>query len=480
LPSTKYKFLRVIDTNRAILSVVDELLFREKALAEVTGSIANVYTVFFHDLVIHFSGILIQRESFERTSSSVLFPYVDKGYAVSPVQLDLLSRNYKREDNSLKIKVRGARILPFAIGNSIPYGYKQDYWLSKLINVLGEYQKFTKVYLQRLEHQLADLSDCITKICLLHSIENQDTVRENWLRYISFHATENWEPTTSKLLLLGNRQDLQNRKLATNFLQDRKEVIAFTHGEIASTIFDEPMYRYAERGLCSVLVEYGERGEKEAKEDKGAVMIPPQTTIYRSSRVALSRYRRCGNIHSIPLSSAKILYIPTTYVGNSIYGPYHAYPDSVYSEWHLALRKVLPNVVMKAHPKSAGNYFLPGHVETRWLDDCIEDYDVLVLDYVATSTAVAMLTNKPVIFFDIGLRRVAEHFLIALKKRCHYVSVDINGNLEEQIEDAIISFSIGDVIWTNMHIGKFCLSSGKSRDWRHILVKTLATKDVIQ
>ena len=477
MPSTKYKVLRVIDTNRAILSVVDKLLFHEKKMAEVTGSIANVYTVFFHDLMIHFSGILIQRESFEHTSSSVIFPYVDKAYALSPAQLDLLSRNYQQNDNSLKLGVRETRILPFMIGNSIPYGYKQDYWLSKLINVLGEYQRFTKVYLRRLEYQLADLSDCIGEVCLLHSIKNQDTVRENWLRYISFHATEIRGSTKSRFLLLGNRQDLQNRKLAVNFLQEEKDVVAFTHGEIASTIFDEPMYRYAERGLCSVLVEYGERQKKEEKE---GVMVPPQITIYRSSRVALSKYRRSRNIRSIPLSSAKVLYIPTTYVGNSIYGPYHAYPDSVYSEWHFALTKVLPNVVMKAHPKSTGNYSLPGHVETRWLDDCIENYDVLILDYVATSTAVAMLTDKPVIFFDIGLRRVAEHFLVALKKRCHYVFVDINDNLEEQIEDAATSFSIGDRVWSNMHIGRFCLSSGESRDWRKILAKTLVTKAVIR
>jgi hypothetical protein len=456
-----------------VLSVIEKLLFHENKLAEGANSVSNIYNIFFHDLVIHFSGILIQRETPSTNSGAESFPYVDSEYARAPIQLNAIESTNQANDNSLKARVRKFPVLPFTIGNSIPYGYKQNYWQSKLINILGEYQGLTKAYLRDLDNQLGDLFDCIDAICVSHSINNRDAIRRNWLSYVSHHTTETLKSTRSKLLLVGNRQDLQNRKLAINFLQEGKEVIAFTHGEIASTIFDEPMYRYAERGLCSTLVEYGEREKKELKEN---VLVPPSETIYRSSRVAQSRYRPSDRIEPKNLTSVKVLYIPTTYVGNLIYGPFHAYPDSVYSEWQSAIIKVLPSVVTKAHPKSKRNYSLPGQMENRWLDDCIEEYDVLILDYVATSTVLAMVTDKPIIFFDIGLRRVTRDFFVALRKRCHYVVINIDDNLDEQIEYAIESFSTGNHVWSNMHIGRFCLSSDESFDWQQVLVRVLKSK----
>ena len=76
------------------------------------------------------------------------------------------------------------------------------------------------------------------------------------------------------------------------------------------------------------------------------------------------------------------------------------------------------------------------------MDDCIEEYDVFILDYFATSTVLAMLMDKPVIFLDIGLRRLAAEFLSTLKERCHYVSIDINGNLDDQLYEAMASWDI--------------------------------------
>ena len=462
--------LRVVDTDDAVLSVIETINSYEKEIKNNVSTNGNICGVFFHDLVIYFSCILIQRETENFGALVPNFPYVSPEFARSP-SLDLIRQSGPRDlENSLRIRIRQTAFLPFAVGNAIPFGYNQAYWQSKFVNLLGEYQKPTKVYLENLELQFDALSECIKTISQSHNIENLDVMRGLWLKHVSNHSTDTLTKTKCNFLVVGNRQDLQNRKLAYNYLELNKEVIAFTHGEIASTIFEEPMYCYAERGLCTTLVEYG---AKAASADKEGVLSPPVNVLYRDSKVALSKYRKSDNITSKKFEDAKLLYIPTTYVGNEIYGPYHAYPDPVYREWHHAIHRVIPNIIFKSHPKSKGNFELPGSVERRWLDDCIEEYDVFILDYVATSTVLAMLMDKPVIFLDIGLRRLAPKFLSMLKERCHYVSIDINGDLDDQITEAISSYSAEHSSWSNLGLENYCLSGHSTFRWKDIFRRAM-------
>ena len=462
--------VRVVNTNNDVLSIINLFESHEKTIRSDLNSIGNIYTIFFHSLVIHFSSILIQREVPVSATGLAEFPYVSKEFALAPVLVNCRYADETLAKQSVTMMLRKMQILPLAVGNSIPIGYNQGFWISKLVNLLGAYQRNEKVFVHRLGLQLDNLSECIQDICLRHSIPNFDAIRGNWLQYVSHHSVENLTPAKSKLLLIGNRQDLQNRKLAHNYLEQGKEVIAFTHGEIASTIFDEPMYRYAERGICSTLIEYG----TPAKVDSlGEAMIAPKETLYRNSQVAASRYCCSNNITSKKLERVSVLYIPTVYVGNHIYGPFHAYPDSVYWEWHSAISRVVPSAIFKTHPKSRGSVNVPSREEKRWLDDCIDEYDVLILDYVATSTVLAMLTDKPVIFCDIGLRRLTQDFLKSLKERCHYINVDINGNLDQQLQEGIDSFICSKRCWSNTQVEKYCLSNSNTFRWRDIFLDAM-------
>ena len=458
--------VRAVETDKAVLAVIDRLYEYEEKLRSEVDSDGNIFTIFFHDLAIHFSGILIQREALTTEPDPVLFPYVDQEYARSPRKLRLDLIEDTRTKSQIKSFLRGMRIRPFAVGNAIPLGYKQDYFLSKAVNLLGECQEQTRAFVDQLHVQAQMLRACIEHICIEQSIPNVDEVNRNWVDYVALHCSSKVMPITTNTLMIGNRQDLQNRKLAHNFLGQDKEVIAFTHGEIASTIFDEPMYHYAERGLCTTLIEYGCPTTKEKSPE--FALMGPHKTLYRDSKVARKVYQSSDDIVPQQLTDQKILYIPTTYVGNEIYGPFHAYPDSVYAEWHSAINRAIPSVIFKVHPKTKSTRSLPGRHENRWLDDCIEEYDVLLLDYMATSTARAMLTNKPIIFFDIGLRRVTAEFLTVLKERCYYEAIDINGDLNDQIHGAINMYSNKDHCRSNLNIAKYCLSQKETFRWRDI------------
>ena len=462
--------LRVVDTNCSVLSVIETITAYEEELKNRVSTKGNIFGVFFHDLVIHFSCILIQRETEFLDAPIPEFPYVSRNFARLP-SLNLIRQTEPRDfEKSIRARIRQTAFLPFAVGKAIPFGYNQAYWRSKFVNLLGQSQRPTKVYLENLELQLDALSEGIKTICQSHNIENSDVVRELWLKHTSDHSTHALTKAKCKFLIVGNRQNLQNRKLAYNYLEQNKEVIAFTHGEIASTIFDEPMYRYAERGLCTTLVEYG---EESASVDRKGILIPPASVLYRDSEVARSKYRIADNIISKRLEDSRLLYIPTTYVGNEIYGPSHAYPDRIYMEWHSAIHRVVPNVIFKSHPKSKVHAETPGLVERRWLEDCIEEYDIFILDYVATSTVLAMLIDKPVIFLDIGLRRLAAEFLSTLKERCHYVSIDINGDLNDQLQDAMSSYSAANRCWSNQRLEKYCLSSHSTFRWKDVFCRAM-------
>ena len=124
------------------------------------------------------------------------------------------------------------------------------------MSLVGAFQGPVKCFLPKQRQQIEILLTFIGELCSAHKIPEVGTLQDNWKRYAEAHTIGEQTALNQHAVVLGNRQNLQNRKLAVNFLQQDKDVVAFTHGEIASTVFDEPMYGYAERNLCSTLVEY--------------------------------------------------------------------------------------------------------------------------------------------------------------------------------------------------------------------------------
>ena len=60
------------------------------------------------------------------------------------------------------------------------------------------------------------------------------------------------------------------------------------------------------------------------------------------------------------------------------------------------------------------------------LEECIEDYDVLMFDFFATGAVHAIFSDKPVIYFDIGLRSLNKQFAYDLRQRCTVVNIDFD------------------------------------------------------
>ena len=69
------------DVNAAAIDLYEVFLKAFDEVADISGLYSNIFGLFFHDLMVHFTGILIQRESSREYKDKVMFPWVSRGDA---------------------------------------------------------------------------------------------------------------------------------------------------------------------------------------------------------------------------------------------------------------------------------------------------------------------------------------------------------------------------------------------------------------
>jgi hypothetical protein len=457
------------------LTLVEMIKSQHAQLSSDIGPIGNIITLFMHDLVVHFSGILMQRASQGQYKDEVTFPCVDKNYARSPYRQSPVKVDVYRSTGGLKQTVRRFGLSGVAIGEAIPFGYKKHPLIAKTINLFGAYKSDVRTYLSSHKEQVALLNELITEICKTYEIREIDNVWGNWESYIAKHSEGEQKSIRERALIIGTRNNLQNRKLAINYLQQEKEVVAITHGEVSNAVMDEPPFGYSERTLCSTLIDYG---EFDCDGVYNSPLITPQRRFFRSSSVAKTLHKPSDNIVLPDRDKCRALYIPTTYCGNNLYGPFHAYEDLEYRRWQKALFNKVSKLelVFKAHPKSRAAPLENVPVEKKQLEDCIYDYDLLVFDYFATGSMLALISDRPVIYCDIGLRRLHEKFARDLNNRCEYVKIDLATPLVEQIEEAFSLLWLSRRPRSNRALGRYWSSVNDRFSWSDLFWNLSAGK----
>ena len=75
---------------------------------------------------------------------------------------------------------------------------------------------------------------------------------------------------------------------------------------------------------------------------------------------------------------------------------------------------------IKGHPKEKYLYLFETvhdkYISKKFLD-IIDDVDVFVFDYISTAFCYAAATNKPIIYFNIGIQNIEKEAYEAIKKR---------------------------------------------------------------
>jgi len=435
----------------------------------------SIFLLFAHDFVIHFSGILLQRETKQGYSDSVKFPYITREYAKHPYHLAEFDDVRPTLGKDLKGAVRQFGLSKVALGHAVPIDKKNEGITAKLVNLLGAQKPFIRAFLPKRKIQIQALQGLIHEVSKEFEIPEVDAVLGNWNQHIEMHTTSKQPVISPRGVIVGTRNHLQNRKLAVNYLQQGREVVAVTHGEVSNSVMDEPPFGYSERTLCSVLVDYGDY-DKDGSYNTPWLM--PRQRIYRDGVIASTVYEPRSDIRFPGSRVASGLYIPTIHHGNTLYGPFHAFEDLKYRRWQDAVCRTLKGVTFKVHPKSRSGPIAGVRLEKRPLEVCIKDYDYLVFDYFATGAMLGLVSNKPVIYCDIGLRNLHPDFLNHLKNRCEYVKIDLE-NLDKnyltiQLSEALSS----QKSFSNEGIKKYVFCKSNNFSWKEIFLRLNSGKSL--
>ncbi len=454
-----------IDMPSASRPEIDELCFQTcslikeyfKEAAQLYGGFGNIFALFFHDLVIHFTGLILHRNALAEYVRSEPFPWVDTEYARNPSVVSIGGFSTQSGYTSFRQRVHGAGLFPVAHGLSIPLGYRRNRVAGLTLKVLLPHALQRQAYLPNQASQINSLDSLVRDLGRLVDAPNREVICQNWLAYAKRHTTSRESVLKEKGILLGTRNNLLNRIHAINYQQQGKCVVGFTHGEITNAVFDEPVFGYSDKTLCTVLVDYGSFN---ARQVDFPAIIKPGKVVRRSSPVIASTYDRASDIEYRELARSRNLYIPTVYQGSCLYGPTHAYESETYYQWHLNVAKCLPNMTIKVHPKTRIQREFPCDTESRQLDDCIGDYDVLIFDFFSTASVLSIFTDKPVIYFDIGLRRLDPDFAAALARRCTVINIDFEQEWEAQIHAGLAEYADQRKTASNLELAQYSITKG--------------------
>jgi hypothetical protein len=243
------------------------------------------------------------------------------------------------------------------------------------------------------------------------------------------------------ILLLNSGVDLHNRMISIAALEQGIPIINIQHGE-AFGIYDEPPFGdLGEGAYANAFLGYGDYALANKYEYKLGLS---KDIDYISSNATNVKKLYCSEFKGINPSAKKInyFYFPTTLSGASHrYGPYRDTADHLYLLWQEHLINLFKGkITVKNHPKEKySSSYHSSAVESvsGTLYDLHRKIDVFIFDYAGTAFNEACATNKPIVYFDLGIRNTATNVLNAIKKRTIYFDISEGlpsfSEIEEQL-----------------------------------------------
>ena len=245
--------------------------------------------------------------------------------------------------------------------------------------------------------------------------------------------------TCEEGLITGTNLNINSRILSANRIVNSKKVIASDHSLLGLKIVNEPFCEYGE---FAFITDYFDN-RKSVIEDKN-IRFTPNIHIHNNSI----------NLREIPKNidrnkkKLKYIYIPTSFAGNYLYGPYRNFEDKLYSKWQLYMLNFYSDldITVKAHPKSKGDIKYADTLNVIYgsVEEELKNYDVIILDYISSAFATSMLSSLPVVYFDLSIRDINRSASSDIKESCYYYKINLDKDLPIQLKlahDDIAKFS---------------------------------------
>ena len=433
-------------------------------LSESWSDNDNIVKIFFHPLMVFLSGHLYYQnheDSVLKAESKVSFPYIDRHFFIFPQQFVVKSKKSSKVGRLPLGLINVFLRLLFCLspnkksGVVVELNVYSKYAISRVSIILGLLLEGVLPVLVRgaapnlsgLDLQLDYLKDALADWFAKEGIEQGKQRAEHFcnaaLQILDMahkcDAKINGKPKNDRatIFLSSSHADITERLNAVQARAAGKLVLQLGHGLVNSKAIDEPIFGYSERSFCDAEITYGEI------QNTHLFLNVPITSgaisVARSSSEILKTLKRSSARSKIKskelIMGARALYVPTSIDGNFTYLPYRSVSDKTYLWWHKELKKQLPNLAVKPHPKQKALFVSNfKEVEVEPLLAVSERYEVIIFDYLSTAFAEIAATTKPIIFVDIGTRNLSESALSSIRRRCYYIDnrnfdVDIRAEL---------------------------------------------------
>ncbi len=242
------------------------------------------------------------------------------------------------------------------------------------------------------------------------------------------------EPLLADALVVGSLHHVPNRLMAARARCAGIPVIAVAHGQ-GSGLVGGVQSGYGERTLATHDFGYATAGMQDLQNATCATSLieadEPLGMIPSDAEKVAAIFRADAEIESLDISQrSRTYYVPTAFNDLHTYGPDRTMPDLVYGRWQRHLLDQFPEAMLKAYPweKISTDWAYGGIDPTRIcrtrLEQVLDGADAFIFDYISTSFLMACATDKPIVYFDIGLRDPTALALETIRDRCIYVRVD--------------------------------------------------------
>lgn len=263
-------------------------------------------------------------------------------------------------------------------------------------------------------------------------------------RLLSFPAMSS-DPVD--LLITGSLGEMETRYYALQAQARDIPVMTVYHG--AFYAYDEPMWPLYENRLPDAKIMYGQIDKQKIIDSVNTNLAGRPIRLYSRSDSYVQSIYDGGEIRQTPsLRGLKAVHLSAGGGWqNERYGPYRDVHPATYLRWQETLLAWLEKQTgkrpfVRLHPKRDVTRYDPEGYQNLDGDmsKVLEEADVFVIDFPTTSLAYIAATNKPVLFFDLGLRRLHPNALTAIRGRCHYTPVDMM-DPEEGFETMLLDLS---------------------------------------
>jgi hypothetical protein len=463
----------------------------EKLAAKRYGPF-NIFAYFFHEIIIYTTNIFINKNA-NTNSGKVSFPFLTKDFIKNPTKL------YFKKDNPLKLK----SLLPYFLyffctknknckKNVVIFGL--DKYCLKIWKMSFKYKlnlhflpQNPKIFLENQNAQLQFLEKFLLSNLNFIPQKARNVHVENFRKYCEsfFERSKKILPPCN--LLVGSLSYLPNRIHALNFKKNGATIFSLAHGFGSFRAFDEPIFGYGELSFSDFYFDNG---------DFNGNNIKSHTTINKNKpKIIASSYIknkiRCKKILFRPRAIKNIIYIPTAFCENRRYGPYRDFDDLLYYNWQNELLSCLKelgfkNISYKIHPNSLNSVFVKSLIKNleiksiktnlQNIEYFLKQQDLIIFDYFGSGHSILSLLDKPIIYFDLGLRKMTSEFIKLFKERAFWVNIRFNRPLKLQIisELSKILASNNDKSFSNRFAIKDCFSCNNKNGVLETAIKTIA------